>query len=107
MRNKTVSHLPDVSEEYILTRYIHSLRDIEKHEFTHLDGSIMIYHRNQYEERHAKTVVDRLQLMRKVKVFRLDGKISDNEWSRLIGFFFQQNTMVAEYLNPNFLNART
>lgn len=47
---------------------------------------------------------------KKLKVFRIDADvergqaISDNEWSRLIGLFFQENTLVAEYLNPNFVN---
>jgi hypothetical protein len=41
--------------------------------------------------------------LEKIKVFRIDGIISDDEWSRLIGLFFQENSMVAEYLNPNYL----
>jgi hypothetical protein len=97
-----LDHLPDLSEEYILTRYIHSLRDINKKEFHHLDGAIMVYSRNRYEERYKKSVVDRVQLVDKIKVFRIDGKINNDEWSKLIGLFFQQNHLIAEYLNPQF-----
>ena len=46
---------------------------------------------------------DRPRALEKIKVFRIDGIISDNEWSRLIGLYYQENPMVAEYLNPNFL----
>lgn len=100
----SLDHLPDTSKEYILARSVHSLRDIKKHEFIHLDGSIQVYLRDQYPKRYEKTIKDEIQRVRKIKVFRIDGKISDNDWSKLIGYFYQQNTMVAEYLNPNFLN---
>jgi hypothetical protein len=101
-------YLHNVDEELVLTRYVHALRDIEAHAFTHLDGAVKIYRRNQYEQRHNTNMPTELKAMKKIKVFRIDadaGKgqaISNNEWSRLIGFFFQENTMVTEYLNPNF-----
>jgi hypothetical protein len=51
-----------------------------------------------------------LKAWKKIQVFRVDADaeigqvISDDEWSWLIGLFYQENTMVAEYLNPNFVN---
>lgn len=100
----SLDHLPDTGKEYVLVRSIHSLRDIKNHEFIHLDGSVLVYLRNQYPERYEKTIKDEIQRVREIKVFRIDGKISDNDWSKLVGYFYQQNIMVAEYLNPNFLN---
>jgi hypothetical protein len=97
-----------VDDELVLARYVHTLRNIEAHAFTHLDGAVKIYRRNQYEQRNKTKMPNELKAMKKIKVFRIDadaGKgeaISNDEWSRLIGFFFQENTMVAEYLNPNF-----
>jgi hypothetical protein len=105
----SLDHLPDISEELVLVRYVHSIRDIQAHAFIHLDGAVKIYRRNQYAQRHATMMPNELKAWKKIKVFRIDADvekgqaISDNEWSRLIGLFFQENTLVAEYLNPNFL----
>src|SRR5258708_2430800 len=106
----SLDHLPDTSEELILTRYVHSIRDIKAHAFIHLDGALKIYRRNQYEHRHETRMPNEVRAWKKIKVFRIDADvekgqaISDNEWSRLIGLFFQENTLVAQYLNPNFVN---
>lgn len=106
----SLDHLPDTSEELILTRYVHSIRDIKAHAFIHLDGAVKIYHRNQYAQRTNTRMPHELKAWKKIKVFRVDANaeigqvISNDEWSRLIGLFYQENTMVAEYLNPNFVN---
>jgi len=106
----SLDYLPDTSEELILTRYVHSIRDTQAHAFIHLDGAVKIYRRNQYAQRHATMMPNEFKAWKKIKVFRIDADvergqaISDNEWSRLIGLFFQENTLVAEYLNPNFVN---
>ncbi len=106
----SLDHLPDTSEELILARYVHSIRDIQAHAFIHLDGAVKIYHRNQYAQRTNTRMPHELKAWKKIKVFRVDANaeigqvISNDEWSRLIGFFYQENTMVAEYLNPNFVN---
>src|SRR5258708_1193300 len=106
----SLDHLPDTSEELILARYVHSIRDIKAHAFIHLDGAVKIYHRNQYAQRTDTKMPHELKAWKKIKVFRVDTDakigqvISDDEWSRLIGLFYQENTMVAEYLNPNFVN---
>jgi hypothetical protein len=55
-------------------------------------------------------MLNEFKAWKKIKAFRIDADvergqaISDNEWLRLIGLFFQENTLVAEYLNPNFVN---
>lgn len=99
----SLKHLPDTSKELILARYVHAIRDIQAHAFIHLDGAVKIYRRNEYAERYSTTMPARSRALEKIKVFRIDGIISDNEWSRLVGLYYQENPMVAEYLNPNFL----
>lgn len=106
----SLDYLPDVGDELVLTRYVHALRDIEAHAFIHLDGAVKIYRRNQYKQRHETRMPYELKAWKKIKVFRVDADvekgqtISDDEWSKLIGYFFRGNTMVAEYLNPNYAN---
>lgn len=99
----SLAHIPNTSKEYVLTRSVYAVRDIENHTFTHLDGSITVYLREHYDERHGKTIQDIFPREKQIKVFQIDGNIADNDWSKLIGYFYQQNVMVAEYLNPNFL----
>jgi hypothetical protein len=99
----SLKYLPDTSKELVLARYVHSIRDIQAHAFIHLDGAVKIYQRNQYAERFSTTMPDSPRALEKIKVFRIDGIIGDNEWSWLIGLYYQENPMVAEYLNPNFL----
>ncbi len=97
------------SPEIVLTKYVHSIRDIQAHAFIHLDGAVKLYRRNQYAQRNATMMPNELKSWKKIKVFRIDAEveegqaIGDNEWSRLISLFFQENTMVAQYLNPNFV----
>jgi len=104
-----LDHLPNVGDDLILTHYVHSMRDIKAHAFIHLDGAVKIYRRNQYSQRHENMMPKAPPALKKIKVFRIDADvkreeaISDNEWSRLIGYFFQNNTLPAEYLNPDFV----
>ena len=105
----SLDYLPNASDELILSRYVHAIRDIEAHAFIHLDGAVKIYPRNQYKQRYETMMPKELKVEKKIKVFRIDADgdngqaITDNEWSKLIGYFFRGNTMVAQYLNPNFL----
>lgn len=105
-----LDNIPDISEKLVLTRYVHSIRDIQAHAFIHLDGAAKIYLRNQYSQRHETMMPKEPRAWKKIKLFRIDANvekgqaISENEWSRLIGLFFQENTLVAEYLNPNFVD---
>ncbi len=39
---------------------------------------------------------------RRIKMFRIDGAIGDDEWSSLVCYYFRQNSMVAEYMNPEY-----
>jgi len=103
-----LDQLPNIGEDLILTHYVHSIRDIEAHAFIHLDGAVKIYLRNQYSQRNDKKMPKAPPAWKKIKVFRIDAdveqgqKINDDEWSKLIGYFFQENTMPAEYFNPDF-----
>jgi hypothetical protein len=104
----SLNHLPDIGDDLVLTRYVHSIRDINAHAFIHLDGAVKIYRRNQYQQRYVSEMPKELKAEKKIKVFRVDADtvkgqaISDNEWSKLIGYFFRGNILVTEYLNPNF-----
>lgn len=96
-------HSPEVvtknGQNFIINRYIHSIRDIFNHKFIHLDGAAKIYIPSTYSKRLKEKMPNNNKSDFYIKLFRIDGEISEIEWSELIAFFFRQNEMVLEYLN--------
>lgn len=90
------------SRDYVLSRYVHSRRDVTAHSFVHLDGAVKVYPRAQWDRRFHQQLPNVAKVKDKLKMFRVDGDIPDDEWSRLTSLFFQDNLMVPEYLNPDF-----
>lgn len=96
-----------LSDDHVLTRYVHSIRNVTAHTvtahtFVHLDGAVKVYARNAWKQRFVQQLPDTIKGQTKMKVFRIDGRIPDDEWSKLISLYFQSNYMVPEYLNPAF-----
>jgi hypothetical protein len=91
-----------LSDDHVLTRYMHSIRNVATHAFIHLDGAVKVYARNTWKQRFAQQLPDAAKVKTKVKMFRIDGNIPDHEWSKLVSLYFQSNYMVPEYLNPAF-----
>jgi len=95
---------PDTDESrksgYVINRYLHAIRDISKRAFVHMDGAVKLYAPSQYTGRFKTNLPKGAKGERKIKLFRIDGDIPDREWSDLASFFFRQNELVLEYLNP-------
>jgi hypothetical protein len=94
---------PDDSavQEYILNRYFHSERDIINGVFQHMDGAVKVYKSAQYPARFNSHVPREPKCFRKIKLFRIDGRISEKDWSELLGLFYKGNEMIIEYFDPN------
>lgn len=88
----------------ILVRYIHTIRDISKHQFVHLDGAIRWYEVDNYDLRIKSKLSDHPNANGYFKLFRIDGQIQDQDWVDLIANFFSGNEMIHEYfgqpMNP-------
>jgi hypothetical protein len=75
--------------------YLHSIRDRKKKVFTHLDGAKKQYSNNQsYESSFQNGLIKSNSYQ---KSFRIDGSIPNDSWKRLIGAFFNENPLIAEY----------
>jgi len=102
-RLKTVEieelHVGRRAKDYVLNRYVHSIRDIENAEFIHLDGACKCYPAHEYGNRLPRTGEPCKAPTRpiKIKTFRIDGCIPLEEWTDLITFWFRGNPLVPEY----------
>jgi hypothetical protein len=85
---------------YYLNRYVHSQRDVTHGRFIHLDGAVKAYLADAYPSRRQAHVPDEPRARWKPKLWRVDGDIALEAWVELVCFFFRQNEMVVQYLNP-------
>jgi hypothetical protein len=82
----------------VLARYLHSIRDTERRVFVHCDGAVKAYDRSTYPT-DLTTFAGRGKGLHYRKVFRLDGPLTADEWSRLTALWFRGNRLVLEYLD--------
>ena len=83
-----------------LVRYVHALRDIERHVFTHVDGAVRFYDRDVYEGRRSARWPDgpSNEPLGRRKVFRADGSIGTSDWCEVVTQSFRGNRLVLEAL---------
>jgi hypothetical protein len=86
------------ARDFVINRYVHSIRNMSEHAFVHLDGAVKIYSKSSYEAR----VATKLPLSERgdsyIKLFRVDGQIRSEDWAYLICSFFRQNRDVQQFL---------
>ena len=90
---------------YYLNRYFHSQRNINQKKFIHVDGKINVYESGSYNQRIDSHFPDEFKPKKSIKLFRIDGNISTEEWSELFSKFYKGNEMVLQYLDPNFFKS--
>jgi hypothetical protein len=83
--------------DLVLARYLHAIRDTSRQVFVHCDGAVKGYQRDRYP-RTVNGFADRGRSDRYRKVFRLDGEIQTDDWSRVASLWFRGNQLVLEYL---------
>jgi len=84
----------------VVNRYIHALRDAERHVFTHLDGAARWYRKGDYPGRLDTDIAQGRRLScGYIKLFRVDGDIPDGTWADLVCYFYRGNELVREYLS--------
>jgi hypothetical protein len=84
--------------EYRVLRYLHSIRDINQHQFTHVDGAVRAYDAQAFEKRKHEDMPPSTTANRYRKVFRVDGQIATHEWSDIVAKWFRGNVLATEYL---------
>lgn len=82
----------------IINRYVHSIRDMSRHRFIHLDGAAKIYRKPSFDKRIATDLRSSAKSDYYVKLYRIDGDLPDDDWTQLINAFFRQNDDVRQFL---------
>lgn len=85
--------------ELVLNRYLHSERDTQAQQFTHLDGALKGYPAGSYRpSRDSDPTAKRGKAVLYRKLFRIDGSIPEEGWGMAVGQFFRTNELIAEHL---------
>ena len=82
---------------FVSVRYIHTMRDVERHAFIHLDGAMRSYTPEGYMSRYRSKLTSHPEPDQRFKLFRVDGDIRDQEWVDLIADFYAGNELIHEY----------
>jgi hypothetical protein len=86
----------------VTNRELHAERDTRARRFTHVDGKVCRYPVESYEPsaqnpRQRPGVPERAR-----KLWRVDGEMSDEQWSELVGLFFRGNELIEEHFGEAF-----
>ena len=84
--------------EDICCKYIHTQYDKDESRFDHLDGSVRRYNSDCYQVR-KKGNLRSGDVAKKIKLFRVDGKIPFDMWKSIISSFMEYNSNIGEYFN--------
>jgi len=87
-------------DNYYFNKYVHSERHIENKIFRHLDGAVKVYLENDYPNRNKRQMPEEGKCHKKIKLWRIDGNIDQENWKDTISLFFKSNEMIIEYFNP-------
>jgi hypothetical protein len=95
----TIDGTRAATAHHVNNRYIHARWDPLHCSFVHLDGAIRSYTSEQYGDR-LRTDIKKYPVKAAAyrKLFRIDGRIPVDAWSRLTAKFFHENELVMEYL---------
>lgn len=85
------------------TRYFHAIYDKDVDAFIHIDGATIILEPHEWDIRNATHLEKAGKIGKRVKVFRIDNKISIDVLCALCPPFFVWNNDVALYFNMDVL----
>lgn len=98
--------VPRISElRFRGSRYSHGIYSPDRHVFTHCDGAIRVYTKQELNNRRRDHVRRIGKIGKRIKIFLVDGEITAEEWTQLTCAFFVWNNDVQNYfgvgIKPN------
>lgn len=90
----------------VTNRELHAERDTAGRRFTHVDGKVRRYPTQTYKIDRATPQGDAGAHSHTRKLWRVDGPMTDEEWGDLVGFYFRDNELIAEYFGEVFPTMR-
>ena len=83
------------------SRFLHAVYRPDLSTFVHVDGAVRILTGEEWDKRFPKKAHEVGKVGRRIKVFRIDGFVTHDEFGALAATLFQWNPDVAEYLHGN------
>ena len=87
-----IEELINLSNEIIMTRYLHSIFKQEENIFTHIDGSLNFYNRDTYVIRQKQTINSHSDSHQ--KLWLVEGDITITEWGKLVLAYFEDYELI-------------
>lgn len=81
------------------TKYLHSIYDENKGNFSHIDGSINYYGKETYKKRTSSDINSHAD--KHEKLWLVEGNIKKNEWLELIYKYFDDKDLIMDAFNGN------
>jgi len=81
----------------VCNRELHAERDTRARAFRHVDGKVRRYPARTYGIDHAHPRGDAGPHSHSRKLWRVDGPMTDDQWSELVGLHFRNNELVPEH----------
>ncbi|VYU47374.1 hypothetical protein [Clostridium tertium] len=83
----------------VVTKYLHSIFNEEGNNFTHIDGSLNFYDRDNYRVRQSQNINAHSDLHE--KLWLIEGSITIKEWGKLILGFFRDDELIFDAFEGN------
>lgn len=87
-----IEELINLSNEIIMTRYLHSIFKQEENTFTHIDGSLNFYNKDTYVIRQNQIINSNSDSHQ--KLWLVEGKITITEWGKLVLAYFEDYELI-------------
>ncbi len=84
------------TERFILNRFMHSIRDMDRRTWIHIDGAVKAYPRETYEASFEHPTASKGEVTHYRKLWRVDGDFGHEVWGGLLAYHFRGNELVAE-----------
>jgi hypothetical protein len=92
--NNTVTEPFEYNSDKYMTRYLHSIRDRSRRTFTHIDGASKTYDQQSYKKAYNENGIKGEEY---IKLFRIDGDMSNINWYGYVFNFFNRDHLIEEY----------
>lgn len=86
----------------VINRALHAERNTQTRRFTHVDGKVCRYPVASYAPTVHNPRAELGNPERARKLWRVDGELTDEQWSELVGLFFRGNELIAEHFQAAF-----
>lgn len=99
--------LEDINSiKYHPVKYMHSVYDLGRQKFNHIDGAMMFLKPEEYEQRVNSDFGEKRKGSRfhpkYMKLFKVNGSIIEEDWISLVSHFFHRNYLIHEYFTGSF-----